>query len=398
MRIHLKNFRSIQELEMEIGPITVIYGHNGSGKSSILYALQVMKNIVLNPNQQVDNFFNLGFTNLGGFEQVVFKHDKRRKVLLEIEVKYKEKKMRYGVFVGERDGRFILSEGMVVKKKEFVCDVSFPYPANKGVDILFFKVDGKSISSRWDGLTLHSPRGVPAEIQEKANEYLEIYNAPAEMVRKFTLIPLKRGFSKPTYSPMATTPTPYTEDEIATLLGNDAYFEEKVNSYCQQVFKKDFRVRPKIGTSIFSLMVGEKGLATELVNEGFGLNQAVFMFAMMLKEKGSLVGIEEPEIHLHPTAQRELVHSFIKMVREEGITIILTTHSENILSALLSAVATKKIAPKDVACYLCTKTTKEGTKIERQEVNEKGQIKGGLGSFMEAELKDLKEMLAASGE
>jgi len=119
---------------------------------------------------------------------------------------------------------------------------------------------------------------------------------------------------------------------------------------------------------------------------------------MMLKEKGSLVGIEEPEIHLHPTAQRELVHSFIKMVREEGITIILTTHSENILSALLSAVATKKIAPKDVACYLCTKTTKEGTKIERQEVNEKGQIKGGLGSFMEAELKDLKEMLAASGE
>ena len=46
MKLHIKNFRSIKQLDLEIAPITVLYGHNGTGKSSALYAPLTMRNIV----------------------------------------------------------------------------------------------------------------------------------------------------------------------------------------------------------------------------------------------------------------------------------------------------------------------------------------------------------------
>ena len=60
-KIIIKNFRSIENQEIELAPLVVIYGPTASGKSSLLYSLLVAKNFLLNPNQQLDGFFNLGF-------------------------------------------------------------------------------------------------------------------------------------------------------------------------------------------------------------------------------------------------------------------------------------------------------------------------------------------------
>ena len=65
MKLHIKNFRSIKQLDLELAPITVLYGHNGTGKSSALYAPLTLKNIVNNPNQHIQEFFDYGFARLG---------------------------------------------------------------------------------------------------------------------------------------------------------------------------------------------------------------------------------------------------------------------------------------------------------------------------------------------
>ena len=80
MRLWVKNFRAIREQELDIAPITVLYGMNGTGKSSVLYALLTLKNIVLNPNQSVDAFFGYGFLGLGNFKAVVFDHNDREPI------------------------------------------------------------------------------------------------------------------------------------------------------------------------------------------------------------------------------------------------------------------------------------------------------------------------------
>ena len=52
---------------MDVAPITVLYEHNGTGKSSALCAPLTMKNIVKNSNQEIRSFSNYGFTSLGLF-------------------------------------------------------------------------------------------------------------------------------------------------------------------------------------------------------------------------------------------------------------------------------------------------------------------------------------------
>ena len=73
-KLTVQNFRSIEHCDVELGPITVFFGPTSAGKSTLFYALLVLRNFILNPNQVLDGLFNLGFQNLGGFEQCVFDH------------------------------------------------------------------------------------------------------------------------------------------------------------------------------------------------------------------------------------------------------------------------------------------------------------------------------------
>ncbi|MGD0576727.1 MAG: AAA family ATPase, partial [Candidatus Staskawiczbacteria bacterium] len=78
--INIDNFRSIEGQKIKLTPIVFLYGNNAAGKSSLFYALNVIRNIVSNPNQPLDNFFNLGFANLGGFKKVVTRHDETKTI------------------------------------------------------------------------------------------------------------------------------------------------------------------------------------------------------------------------------------------------------------------------------------------------------------------------------
>jgi predicted ATPase len=119
------------------------------------------------------------------------------------------------------------------------------------------------------------------------------------------------------------------------------------------------------------------------------VNQLVFLLTKALRSDVRIVCIEEPEIHLHPSAQRKLAQALVDIAQNENKHFIITTHSETFLMALLAEVARGRLAPKQLACYWAVKKGKEA-QFERQQVNEQGQIEGGLASFMEGELEDLK--------
>ncbi|MCS7251068.1 MAG: AAA family ATPase [Anaerolineae bacterium] len=85
-RLIVENFRSIARADIEPAPITVIYGPNSSGKSSLIYALLTLRNIVLKPMSQVSEFFDGEFMHISGFEEVVFQHNTNRTIRLETSV------------------------------------------------------------------------------------------------------------------------------------------------------------------------------------------------------------------------------------------------------------------------------------------------------------------------
>jgi len=396
MKYKINNFRSIKDQEIEIAPITLLYGPNSAGKSSLMYSLLTAKNIVLNPNQNLTGFFNYNFVNLGGFEAIVFDHQKDKNIELALTEKIDNSKIQYRILFGGSQNIFSLSfDGDLKGKLEL--PVSFPYPMNQQTT-LDIKIDEVTFNISWNGIT--SKVQIDSQDQkakEKAERLAIFLNAPAEQLRKLSVVPLRRGFSKPSYSSVSITPWLITEDEIASYLSSNKYLVSRISYYLEQILDQDFRVNVQPGTAIFSLDTTNKktGVSSELVNEGFGVNQLVYILAKSLSTDINWVWIEDPEIHLHPTAIRRFVSALVNIYREEGKQFVLTTHSESLVSAFLAVIVNGNLKPSELACYLVQKE-KKITQFNRQIVNEKGQIEGGLNSFIEGELEDIRTFLKTS--
>ena len=60
-KLGVQNFRSIEKCDVEFAPITIFFGPTSGGKSTLFYALLVLRNFIINPNQVLDGLFNLGF-------------------------------------------------------------------------------------------------------------------------------------------------------------------------------------------------------------------------------------------------------------------------------------------------------------------------------------------------
>lgn len=399
MLLSIKNFRAIHDQEVELAPITVVYGANGAGKSSLLYALLTLKNAVLNSNSPTSGFFNYGFTSLGGFDAVVFDHLKSLNIDIRLRVEANDGVAEHGIRFGESQGVYVISGKYQGVDGQAELPVTFPYPANATTSATTsLNVEGPSFV--WNGITAQLAPGqppAPPEALENLKHLVTVLNGPAEELRKVSMVPLRRGFSKPVYTTTGTTAALITEEEVATFLSANKYLEGRISYYLEKVLNLDFRVHVTPGTAIFSLDATDKrtGVATELVNEGFGVNQMVYFLAKALNPEARLTCVEEPEIHLHPSAVRAFARAMGEMVNKEAKAFLVSTHSEAFVLALLSLVAEKKLDKKQLAFYYVSKQGKR-TEFERQTIYEDGQIEGGLISFMGGELEDLKRLLKRS--
>jgi len=133
-----------------------------------------------------------------------------------------------------------------------------------------------------------------------------------------------------------------------------------------------------------------------LINEGFGTNQLVHLFAQIAKSPvPSVVGIEEPEVHLHPKAQSELAKVLSEIAKEENKKLVLTTHSEHILYRLLIEIAKGNLKREDLAIYHFRLSEGGVTSVERLMPDEKGRLDKGIPDFLEKDLEEFKDFLEA---
>lgn len=394
-KLYLKNFRGILKNELELGKITILTGPNNSGKSSIIYGLLALKNVVLNSNQSLDSFLNLGFINLGGFDQTVYFKNKDLNILLRIDVSKNGISSQYSTLLGKKKSELSLKTSKPFQIS-LNLEVTFPYPANSNTEYEL-KGDFGIAKIKWNGIipTINIEESKSVDEKEKLNtikKISETINAPLEELRATDFISLRRGFIKPAYASVAMQQQLLTDDELATLLAHDRDLEGKVALYLEKIVDRNFNVRPTLGTANFNLQSRDRstGLVCDLVNEGFGTNQLVTILTKSLREEMHTICIEEAEIHLHPELMDKLVNVFIEIVKEEEKSFIISTHNEHIVLSLLNKVAQKKINSNDIKIYYFSKYGKR-VKIEKQEVNEKGQIKGGLKGFYETELREVKE-------
>lgn len=87
-RICIENFKGIgSEVQVDLKPITLLFGANSVGKSTIMQALQYMREVLERNNANPDRTLQGGnFVDLGGFRNLVHLRDTTRHISIQVEL------------------------------------------------------------------------------------------------------------------------------------------------------------------------------------------------------------------------------------------------------------------------------------------------------------------------
>ena len=412
--LHLQNFRSIRDARVEIAPLTVVYGPNGSGKSSLIYGLLTLKNFLSNPSQNLSSLFSYPSISLGGWQEVVHRHAVDKNVSLSIGVSNPgDLSPKFTLTLGQSGGAAGVAfegfdrERFPVWPEDLDLQIAIPYDANQQADqgIKVVGNNGRSIfggTVTWNGIALSTQlSGDPGELAVLVRLLNERTNLPMELARQTGFVPLRRGFSKPTYGLSSVTPALATEDEVASLLAstNERFRQYDVSRYIEQIADRRVMTQAQIGTSVFTIdsIPNGSGVPASIVNEGFGVNQLLYLLTICLYSPFKIVAIEEPEIHLHPSMVRELARAMVRIAANEDRRLIVSTHSEVFVTALLAQIAAGEANVDDVSFILAENRDGESTFTPQQATSD-GQIAGGLAAFMASEIGDLAVLLGISDQ
>ncbi len=419
--LQLQNFRSIRDAEIEIAPLTVIYGPNGSGKSSLIYGLLTLKNFLTNPNQNVASLFSYPSISLGGLQEVAHRHAMDKEVSLSMGVSNSEElSAKFTLTLDQSGGGAEVafaapedSDGLSWPEN-LELQITVPYRVNQQVDKpiigtlhdpnMFPDEYRKFAAGRliWNGTALLSETNNHGKTHDDAiGKYVARSNLPMELARNTGFVPLRRGFSQPIYGLASVTSALATEDEVASLLASptERFRQYEVSRYLEQAANRRIQVQPQIGTSSFTIdtIPLDGGVPSSISNEGFGINQLLYLLTICLYTPFKIVAIEEPEIHLHPLLVRKLAHAMIDIAANEDRRLIVSTHSETFVVALLTQIAAGNVSVDDVSFILAENRDGESV-FTQQAATSDGQIQGGLETFIAAGIEDLSIFLGISDQ
>ena len=138
-------------------------------------------------------------------------------------------------------------------------------------------------------------------------------------------------------------------------------------------------------------------------NVGFGYSYILSVLtALVISKQDSTLIIENPEAHLHPSAQAALTSILIDYANDKGIQLFIETHSDHVLNTLLRAVKNKQnpLTRADVQIlFFASEKTKEGhaeARVQTLEITDGGHIQRPPKKFFEQYAIDLRYLYTNS--
>jgi predicted ATPase len=135
------------------------------------------------------------------------------------------------------------------------------------------------------------------------------------------------------------------------------------------------------------------------VNVGYGFSYILSLItAVVLAPANSFIIVENPEAHLHPSAQAKMMNELIMAAKEREIQLVVETHSDHVLNTALRAVNEHRLDMDELEVLFFSSATKDvgitEAKVRNLEVNELGHILNPPKQFFEQYSIDLRALYA----
>ncbi|MEO5340895.1 MAG: DUF3696 domain-containing protein [Magnetococcus sp. MYC-9] len=142
----------------------------------------------------------------------------------------------------------------------------------------------------------------------------------------------------------------------------------------------------------------------DLPDTGFGISQVLpVLVQCYYAPPGSVIIMEQPEIHLHPSAQSALADVLIDVVqsrennRDRDIQLIIETHSEHFLRRIQRRIAENVIGQEVVSAYFST-FADTSSRLVPLELDAYGSIRNWPENFFGDEMGDILHQSKAAME
>ncbi|MFZ2276641.1 MAG: DUF3696 domain-containing protein [Prosthecobacter sp.] len=449
--LHIKNFKAWKDTgEIRLAPLTVIFGANSAGKSSLGHLLLGLKQTAQSSDRR--RAFHLGDQNtlidLGTYADCVHGHDVNQPLEFSMQwrlpsplyvlnrfalQRYRGTTMNLGVRLdanksGQPEATAIRYRLGGVGPATLNADFEKHPDGSYSLTSERFKFK-KAVGRKWP---LDAPEkfyrmsdATRARFQN-AGFLADFALATENMLSKFYYLGPLRDHPRRTYQWSGDTPEDVGqrgEFTVAAILAAEAQGRrlnraprQRLSTFTAFIagWLKDLGVIHNFDVKAVAegrkeyevlLRAGKGAPEVKITDVGFGISQVLPALVLPFYcPPNSVVWMEQPEIHLHPQVQAELADVFIcaAQAREnEGsrnVQLIVESHSEHFLNRLQRRIAEGAIKPREVAIYFCKKNDTGAAELEPLRLTEDGDIENWPENFFGDEMADLTARTVAAAK
>ena len=437
-KITLENFRCFREKqEARLAPLTLLVGENSTGKTSFMAMIRALWDVAY--DEKIPNFKEEPY-DLGSFDEIAhhrggragradqfeagFTIDRKgENNAFDFQVTFQQEgtapvpvKRRFteGSRWIEEDGRSRLRISLNQKGKR-----EWRLPEIFGARFYGWHERDQLISLRWLSTLLtreagiFKPKGSFKKLTQQEVE--EIYSFVSEFEelrgarhRPNASAPV-RSNPRRTYDPSPLRHDPkgdYIPMHLASMYfrGGDEW--ERLKSALEK-FGKDaglfdeISVRPlgKKETEAFQLQVRKfgsksKGPRRNLIDVGYGVSQVLPVITDLLRpDPPAMSLLQQPEVHLHPSAQAALGSLFCELAGE-GCQLVVETHSDHLLDRVCMDVrdGNSKLKRENVSILYFERNDLD-VQIHSLQLDEQGQIVDAPPSYRNFFMEEVNRRL-----
>lgn len=320
-RIALENFKCFAEKKnVRLARITLFYGHNGRGKSSVSQALLLIGQSMKKRNE-IDELYIVGDQiQLESFFDIKTIGNPSNEILFELETDSEQLSLGFSALV-DKPQIGALSTYLINGENRF--DVQTTQSAEHNGE------QGKVAYSTSDSTILQALK----DITYVSAGRLGPVN---DMVRNDTIASNVIGTKGEYLINALSHQTPDFIEYVAQCLSM-VLKGAAVSIPDPKATRLELRLNSRDGEMLF-----------RPINVGFGYSFVLpVIVSALLAEKGSLLIVENPEAHLHPRAQSRIMEFLINQALKKDLQLIIETHSDHVVNGMRISMKNGILKPMD---------------------------------------------------
>ncbi|WP_076410420.1 AAA family ATPase [Shewanella sp. UCD-KL12] len=331
--LSIKNFKSIDEENLKIAPLTILTGVNSTGKSTVIQAILLLLRFSIPVNRIT---LNKAVSAYMSPRDTRNRYTNKSEINIKLELNSEVLEHLSLQTRKDRDDNVIFRGGL--KMTESLLETGEFDPAE--MPLAYVYEPEEVVSNCSELFYLNATRLGPQTISEIGDFKVGLLG--------------EHIFS--TYDQIKNKALP----KKLVKFSESSTIGYQVSQWLSEITDSKLELKTeKINSEQIKVLFNSDGLG-ELSpqNLGAGISYlAKVVILCFMAKKGDLVIIENPEIHLHPKSQAQL-GSFLSFIASSGIQLIIETHSEHLIQKIRTEVKNETIECEDVIIHYKSATQK----------------------------------------